>query len=174
MSNAHFKVRKPENEPVLSYAKESSERANLMARIGELKQEQFEIPLIIGGEEIYTGNTKKCVIPHDKNHVLATYHMAGEKEVGAAIEAALDAKKQWDKMPWQHKVSIFLKAAELLSGPWRYTLNAATMLGQSKTAHQAEIDSACELIDFLRFNAHFMSEIYNEQLVSTNECWNRI
>lgn len=174
MSNAYFKVRKPQNEPILSYAKGSRERADLKVRIEELKQEQIEIPLIIGGEEIYTGNTQKCVIPHNKNHILATYHMAGKKEVEVAIESALDAKKQWDKMPWQHKVSIFLKAAELLSGSWRHTLNAATMLGQSKTAHQAEIDSACELIDFFRFNAHFMSEIYSEQLVSTNECWNRI
>jgi 1-pyrroline-5-carboxylate dehydrogenase len=174
MSNAHFKVRKPENEPVRSYTKQSSERASLMAKIEELKQKQIEIPLIIGRKEVYTGNTQECVIPHNKNHVLATYHMAGEKEIQAAIEAALDAKKQWDKVPWQHKASIFLKAAELLAGPWRYTLNAATMLGQSKTAHQAEIDSACEFIDFLRFNTHFMSEIYNDQLVSTNESWNRI
>ncbi|SHK12157.1 L-glutamate gamma-semialdehyde dehydrogenase [Paramaledivibacter caminithermalis] len=174
MINANFRIKTPQNESVLSYAKESDERIKLKARLTELKKEQIEIPLIIGGKEIYTGNTQKCVIPHDKNHVLAIYHMAGEREVEDAIEASLKAKKEWDKMPWQHRASIFLKAAELLSGPWRFTLNAATMLGQSKTAYQAEIDSACELIDFLRFNTYFMSEIYNEQLISTNESWNRI
>ncbi len=174
MSNARFKVRKPENEVVLSYEKDSAERISLKAKLSELKQQQLEIPLIIGGKEIYTGNIQKCVVPHNKNHVLATYHMAGEKEVKAAIEAALEAKKEWVKMLWHHRASIFLKAAELLAGPWRMTLNAATMLGQSKTAYQAEIDSACELIDFLRFNVYFMSEIYNEQIMSTNESWNRI
>lgn len=174
MSNAYYKVKKPENEPVLSYGKDSSERAELKTRLKELKETQIEIPLIIGGKEIYTGNTQQCVIPHNKEHVLATYHMAGEKEIKMAIEAALEAKKEWDEMPWQHRASIFLKAAELLSGSWRHTLNAATMLGQSKTAYQAEIDSACELIDFIRFNTYFMTEIYNDQLISTNESWNRI
>ncbi len=174
MSNAQFKVRKPENEPVLSYAIGSKERVKLKEKLSELKEKEIEIPLIIGGKEIRTGNTKTCVIPHDKDHVLATYHMAGEKEVEMAIKAALDAKKEWEKISWQHRAAIFLKAAELLAGPWRYTLNAATMLGQSKTAYQAEIDSACELIDFLRFNAYFMSEIYEDQPISTNNSWNRL
>ena len=174
MSNAQFKVKKPENEPVLSYAVGSNERVKLKEKLLELKEEKIEIPLIIGGKEIRTGNTKNCIIPHDKNHVIATYHMAGEKEVEMAIEAALDAKKEWEKISWQHRAAIFLKAAELLAGPWRYTLNAATMLGQSKTAYQAEIDSACEMIDFLRFNAYFMSEIYEEQPISTNNSWNRL
>ncbi|SKC38950.1 L-glutamate gamma-semialdehyde dehydrogenase [Maledivibacter halophilus] len=174
MSNGYFKVKKPENEPVLSYGAYSNERAQLKAKLRELKETQIEIPLIVGGKEIYTGNTKKCLIPHNKDHVLGIYHMAGEQEIEMAIEAALQAKKEWDEMPWQHRASIFLKAAELLSGPWRYTLNAATMLGQSKTAYQAEIDSACELIDFIRFNTYFMTEIYDDQLISTNECWNRI
>ncbi|SCG84443.1 1-pyrroline-5-carboxylate dehydrogenase [Proteiniborus sp. DW1] len=174
MSNSCFKVKKPENEPVLTYDKESSERMNLKLKISELKQKHYEIPLIIGGKEVHTGQTQECIIPHNKNHVLATYHMAGEKEVKLAIEAALEAKREWSKMPWQHRASIFLKAAELLAGPWRTTLNAATMLGQSKTAHQAEIDSACELIDFLRFNVYYMSEIYSEQIISTNESWNRM
>lgn len=174
MSNAQFKVRKPENEPVLSYAIGSNERVKLKEKLLKLKEEEIEIPLIIGGKEIRTGNTKSCVIPHDKNHILATYHMAGEKEVEMAIEAALGAKKEWEKMSWQHRAAILLKAAELLAGPWRYTLNAATMLGQSKTAYQAEIDSACEMIDFLRFNAHFMSEIYEEQPISTSNSWNRL
>ena len=174
MSNGCFKVRRPENEAILTYNEDSYERAILESKIAELKQKHLEIPLIIGGKEIYTGKTKNCIIPHNKNHVLATYHMAGEEEVRMAIEAALEAKKEWAKMPWNHRASIFLKAAELLSGPWRATLNAATMLGQSKTAYQAEIDSACEFIDFLRFNAYYMSEIYNEQVISTNESWNRI
>lgn len=174
MSNAYFKLEKPKNEPVLSYTKGSTERIELKNKLKELKQKEIEIPLIIGGKEIKTGNTRQCVIPHDKNHVLATYHMAGEKEVKMAIEAAMKAKKEWDKMPWEHRASIFLKAAQLLAGPWRYTLNAATMLGQSKTAYQAEIDSACELIDFLRFNAYFMSEIYSEQTASSINTWNRL
>lgn len=174
MANYCLKVRKPENEPILTYDKESPERVNLKQKISELKQKHFEIPLIIGGKEIYTGQTQECIIPHNKNHVLATYYMAGEKEVKLAIEAALEAKREWSKMPWEHRASIFLKAAELLAGPWRATLNAATMLGQSKTVHQAEIDSACELIDFLRFNTYYMSEIYSEQIISTNEDWNRI
>jgi 1-pyrroline-5-carboxylate dehydrogenase len=174
MSNGCFKVRRPENEAILTYNEESYERDILESKIAELKQKHLEIPLIIGGKEIYTGKTQNCIIPHNKNHVLATYHMAGKEEVKMAIEAALEAKKEWAKMPWNHRASIFLKAAELLSGPWRATLNAATMLGQSKTAYQAEIDSACELIDFLRFNAYYMSEIYSEQAISTNESWNRI
>lgn len=174
MSNGCFKVRRPENEAILTYNEESYERDILESKIAELKQKHLEIPLIIGGKEIYTGKTQNCIIPHNKNHVLATYHMAGKEEVKMAIEAALEAKKEWAKMPWNHRASIFLKAAELLSGPWRATLNAATMLGQSKTAYQAEIDSACELIDFLRFNAYYISEIYSEQAISTNESWNRI
>ncbi|MCG8542192.1 MAG: L-glutamate gamma-semialdehyde dehydrogenase [Clostridia bacterium] len=174
MANGHFKLKKPENEPVLSYRKGSSERVQLKDKLIELKKSEIEIPLIIGGKEIRTGKIGKCIVPHDKSHVLATYHMAGEEEVKMAIEAALEAKSEWEKMPWQHRASIFLKAAQLLAGPWRYTLNAATMLGQSKTAYQAEIDSACEMIDFLRFNVSFMSEIYGDQAISTNESWNRI
>lgn len=174
MSNAYFELRKPENEPVLSYAVGSNERTELKEKLLELKEKEIEIPLIIGGKEIRTGKTAKCIVPHDKNHVLATYHMAGEKEIQMAIEAALEAKKEWERMPWQHRASIFLKAAELLAGPWRQTLNAATMLGQSKTAYQAEIDSSCELIDFLRFNAYFMSQIYGEQPFSTKSSWNRL
>ncbi|MBM7615673.1 L-glutamate gamma-semialdehyde dehydrogenase [Alkaliphilus hydrothermalis] len=174
MSNAYFKVKKPQNEPILFYEIGSPERTALKGKLKELKEKSIEIPVIIGGEEIYTGNTGECVIPHNKEHKLATYHMAGEEEVQKAIEAAAKAKKEWAEMPWQHRASIFLKAAELLAGPWRATLNAATMLGQSKTVYQAEIDSACELIDFLRFNTYFMTEIYNDQPISTNESWNRL
>jgi len=174
MSNSYCQIRKPENEPVFSYGIESNERILLKQKLIELKEKEMEIPLIIGGKEVRTGNIGKCLIPHNNKHVLATYHMAGEKEVEMAIEAALEVKEEWDKMPWQHRASIFLKAAELLAGPWRYMINAATMLGQSKTAYQAEIDSACEMIDFLRFNAYFMSQIYGDQVISTKNTWNRV
>ncbi|WP_202708711.1 L-glutamate gamma-semialdehyde dehydrogenase [Sporosalibacterium faouarense] len=174
MSNAYFKVREPENEPILSYAPGSSEKAELKAKLKELKEKEMEIPLIIGGKEIFTGNTSECIIPHDKKHVLAKYHMAGKEEVEMAIEASLEAKEKWEKMPWQHRVSVFLKAAELLAGPWRSTLNAATMLSQSKTAFQAEIDAACELIDFFRFNAYYLTELYGQQPASTANDWNRV
>lgn len=174
MSNAFFTVKKPLNEPILSYLQGSPERISLKGKLKELKEQRIEIPVIIGGKEIYTGNTKECVIPHNNKHVLATYHLAGEKEIKLAIEAARLAKKEWEAVSWQHRGAIFLKAAELLSGSWRTTLNAATMLGQSKTVYQAEIDSACELIDFLRFNTYFMSEIYTDQPISTNDNWNRL
>jgi len=173
MSNAIFNVRYPENEPILSYAPGSSEKKELKAKLTELKKTQFEIPLIIGGKEIKTGKLGKCIIPHDKKHVLATYHKAGPEEVQMAIDSALKAKKKWESLSWEHRAAIFLKAAELLSGPYRALLNAATMLGQSKTSFQAEIDSACELIDFFRFNAYFMMEIYKEQPDSTLASWNR-
>ncbi|WP_026476438.1 L-glutamate gamma-semialdehyde dehydrogenase [Alkaliphilus transvaalensis] len=174
MSNAFFTVKKPLNEPILSYLQGSPERISLKGKLKELKEQRIDIPVIIGGKEIYTGNTKECVIPHNNKHVLATYHLAGEKEIKLAIEAARLAKKEWESVSWQHRGAIFLKAAELLSGSWRTTLNAATMLGQSKTVYQAEIDSACELIDFLRFNTYFMSEIYTDQPISTNDNWNRL
>lgn len=163
MSNNCFMLKKPCNEPVRSYSPGSTERKRIKQKLEELRSKQIEIPLIIGGKEVKTGNIGKCVIPHNKNHVLATYHKAGKREAEMAIEASLKARRKWESMDWRHRASIFLKAAELLSGPWRDTLNAATMLGQSKTIFQAEIDSACELIDFLRFNAYFMSEIYKDQ-----------
>lgn len=174
MSNAYFQVRKPENEPILPYGPGSSEKIELKAKLKELKEIEIEIPLIIGGKEVYTGNTAECIIPHDKGHVLGKYHIAGEKEVAMAIEAALAAKEKWEKVPWQHRVSVFLKAAELLAGPWRSTINAATMLSQSKTAYQAEIDSACELIDFFRFNAYYLTQLYSDQPYSPASCWNRV
>ncbi|EOD01740.1 L-glutamate gamma-semialdehyde dehydrogenase [Caldisalinibacter kiritimatiensis] len=174
MSNAYFKIKKPYNEPIYSYLPGSKERTDLKDKIKELKSKEIEIPLIIGGKEVRTGKVNKCIVPHDKEHVLATYHMAGEKEVNMAIESALNAKREWDNMPWEHRVSIFLKAAELLSGPWRSTLNAATMLAQSKTVFQAEIDAACELIDFLRFNCYYLTQIYNDQPYSSKGVWNRV
>lgn len=172
--NAIFSVRKPSNEPILDYKPGSKERKELKAKLEELKTKQIEIPIIIGGEEIKTNNTAKAVMPHNHKHVLAIYHQAGEKEIKMAIKAAKSAYKQWANMPWEHRAAIFLKAAELLSGSWRATLNAAAMLGQSKTVFQAEIDAACELIDFFRFNAYYMREIYEEQPNSTKHAWNRL
>jgi 1-pyrroline-5-carboxylate dehydrogenase len=174
MSNGFFKIKEPANEIVREYAPDSEERAKLKVKLMELKNQEIEIPLIIGGKEVKTGNIGYCTIPHEHKHILAKYHIAGKKELEMAIAASLEAKKNWQEMSWEHRSSIFLKAAELISGPWRATMNAATMLGQSKTAYQAEIDSACELIDFLRFNVYFAQSIYEDQPISTKEIWNRI
>jgi 1-pyrroline-5-carboxylate dehydrogenase len=173
MSNAYFKVPQPINEPVKQYKPGSPERTELIKKIAELKSKPVEIPLIIGGEEVRSGNTEEIKIPHNHSHLLGTYHKAGKKEVEMAIEAALEARKTWANMPWEHRVAIFLKMGDLLAGPWRATLNASTMLGQSKTCHQAEIDSACELIDFYRFNTHFMTKLMEEQPASSAGMWNR-
>ena len=174
MSNALFYLEKPQNEPTLDYRPGSVEKEVLKKRLAKMKATEIEIPLIIGGKEVRTGRTGKCIVPHDKNHVLATYHKAGEKEVGAAIEAALKARQEWENMPWEHRMSIFLKAADMISGPWRPLINAATMLNQSKTVHQAEIDAACEVIDYLRFNSYYMTELYKEQPVPSPDAWNRM
>ena len=173
MSNAYFKLQMPDNEPVNSYLPGTPARASLKAELARQAQIQVEIPLIIGGKEIFTGKTGKSVMPHDHQHVLATFHMAGEKELKEAVEASMQAKAEWEAMPWEHRAAIFLKAADLLAGPWRDRVNAATMLGQSKTAFQAEIDSACELADFLRFNVYFAQQIYTEQPNNTPGVWNR-
>lgn len=173
MNNAYYQVTIPQNEPVNAYAVGSTARESLKAELARQSQLQVEIPVIIGGKEYYTGNTKTVVMPHDHQHVLATFHMAGEKELKLAIQAAMDAKKAWEELPWEHRAAIFLKAADLLAGPWRDKINAATMLGQSKTAYQAEIDSACELADFLRFNVYFAQEIYKQQPNNTPAVWNR-
>ena len=173
MSNAYFKVPFPVNEPVLSYAPGTPEKEALKKKLKELQSKEIEIPLIIGGKEIKTGKTAEIKTPHDHSKKLGFYHKAGAKEVNMAIEAALEARKTWAEMPWEHRASVFLKAAELLSGSWRYTINAATMLGQSKTAYQAEIDSACELIDFWRFNTHYMTQLMSEQPYSPKGMWNR-
>lgn len=174
MSNAYFKVPIPTNEPVKSYKPGSPEREELVKKIAELKSKQIEIPLIIGGEEIRTGNTEEIRIPHNHSHILGVYHKASKKEVDMAIEAALEARKEWSEMPWEHRVSVFLKMAELLAGPWRATLNAATMLGQSKTVHQAEIDSAAELVDFYRFNSYYFAKLMEDQPFSSAGVWNRM
>ncbi len=174
MYKGNFKVKKPKNEKVYNYMPGSKERKELKSKLLQLKEQVIEIPLIIGGEEVKTGNIRECVMPHNHDHVLARYHIAGKKELEMAVEASLQAKKEWSNMAWEHRAAIFLKAAELISGSWRSTMNAATMLGQSKTAYQAEIDSACELIDFLRFNTYFAEEIYKEQPISKADVWNRI
>lgn len=169
-----YSVSRPANEPVLDYKKGSPEREQIQAMLQKLKSQHFEIPLIIAGKEVYTGQKGACITPHEKNHELAVYHKASAKEVNMAIEASLDAAKTWRAMPYEHRLSIFLKAADLLSGPYRMLINAATMLSQSKTVYQAEIDSACELADFFRFNCYFLSQIYEEQPFSTQRTWNRM
>jgi 1-pyrroline-5-carboxylate dehydrogenase len=167
-------VPQPVNEPILSYAPGSAERTELKAKLDEMAGSEIEIPLIIGGREIRTGDIGQAVMPHDHGHVLATYHRAGEAEVREAIRSSVEAQREWASWGWEDRVAVFLRAAELLSTRWRARINAATMLNQSKTAHQAEIDSACELIDFLRFNAAFAQQVYGEQPISSPGVWNRL
>jgi 1-pyrroline-5-carboxylate dehydrogenase len=174
MSNAIFHVPVPVNEPVRSYAPGSAERASLKKRLDEMKGEEIDIPIVIGGKEIRTGNTGKSVCPHDHGHVLATFHQAGAKEVELAAQAAKEAWHDWSEMAWEDRVAVFLRAADLLTGPFRDTVNGATMLNQSKTVFQAEIDSVCELADFWRFNAHFARSLYQEQPSSPAGVWNRV
>jgi 1-pyrroline-5-carboxylate dehydrogenase len=164
----------PVNEPVLSYAPGTPERALLKETYARMHGEEIEIPLIIGGREVRTGNTDVQVSPHEHGHVLARYHKAGAAEVRQAIDAANKAWKDWSNWPWEDRLAVFQRAADLLATRYRPILNAATMLGQSKTAHQAEIDSACELIDFLRFNTHFAQKLYSEQPFSGPGMWNRL
>ena len=163
------------NEPILSFAAGSPERASLQAKYDEMAAQTIEIPLIIGGKEIKTGDTGNCVMPHNHQHVLATFHKAGETEANMAIDAAMDTWKTWSKTSLEERTAIFRKAAELLQGPWRDTINAATMLNQSKNAFQAEIDAACELIDFFNFNAQYAEEIYaNQPLISPDGMYNHL
>ena len=173
-SHAISRVPEPYNEPVKTYAPGSPEREELLLRLKEMESQQLDIPLVIGGEEVRTGDTFEAVEPHKRSHVLATVHKGGAAEVERAIGAAGDAWQGWSRTPWEERAAVMLRAADLLAGPWRQTLNAATMLGQSKTAHQAEIDSACELIDFWRFNVKYMTRIYEEQPVSSPGVWNRM
>lgn len=174
MANARFNPPQPCNEPVLDYAPGSAERAAVKARLHELKSAPVEIPLIIGGQEVRTGCTSPLCAPHDHTLDLGVYHRAGEAEVRMAIDAALEARAVWSAMPWEHRASVLMKAADLLSGPWRQTVNAATMLGQSKTVFQAEIDSACELIDFWRFNVSYLAQLMSDQPASSKGVWNRL
>ncbi|HVR44523.1 MAG TPA: L-glutamate gamma-semialdehyde dehydrogenase [Thermoanaerobaculia bacterium] len=172
MSNSIIRVPPPVNEPVRAYAPGSLEKASIKVRLAEMMSEVIEIPLIIGGKEVRTGKTGRAVCPFEHRHVLATWHQAGAKEVSRAVRAAREAWRDWSEMRWEDRAAIFLGAADLLAGPWRDTVNAATMLNQAKTVHQAEIDSACELIDFFRFNAHYMQFIYEQQPQSAPQTWN--
>jgi 1-pyrroline-5-carboxylate dehydrogenase len=163
MNNTVFRFDVPQNERVESYAPGTPARAAIKEELARQAATEIEIPLVIGGKEVTTGRTGKVVMPTDHRHVLATYHMAGEREVARAIDAALAARAVWGSMSWVERASITLKAAELLSTKRRALVNAATMLGQGKSVHQAEIDAACEVIDYLRYNAYFASEIYANQ-----------
>jgi 1-pyrroline-5-carboxylate dehydrogenase len=174
MSNGIFEVPFPVNEPVLDYSPGSPERTALQAELKRQSARTIDIPARIGGRKVRTGKLADAVMPHDHAHVLGRWHKCGKKEVDRAIRAALEAHESWSRMPWQHRAAIFLKAADLLAGPYRHVLNAATMLGQSKTAYQAEIDAACELIDFYRFNAYYMQQVYAEQPNSSEGCWNYV
>ena len=174
MSKGFFNVPVPKNEPVYSYAPGTKERAALKKAIDEARSKELDIPMYIGSEEIRTGSKKRLAPPHDHKHTLGYFHEGDSEHVEQAINAALTAKKLWADLSWEHRASIFLKAADLLAGPYRYKMNAATMLGQSKNPYQAEIDSACELIDFLRFNVYFMTQIYHEQPESSPGIWNRL
>lgn len=172
MADGSFPVPRPINEPVLDYAPGSPERDALQSAIRSMLDEPVEIPAIIGGEEVFTGNTTDVTCPHDHGHVLAKLHLCGAEEVDRAAEAAAAAWHDWSEMPWESRAAIFLRAADLLAGPWRQRLNAATVLGQSKTAIQAEIDSACELIDFWRFNVGYAEELHAQQPASSPGIWN--
>jgi 1-pyrroline-5-carboxylate dehydrogenase len=174
MANAIVSIPPPRNEPILTYAPGHPERSVLRAELSRMSNQTIDIAPRIGGVRVETGKTERAVMPHRHTHALATWHQAGPAEVERAIEAALAARDEWSRMAFEDRAAIFLRAAELLAGPWRMRLNAATMLGQSKTVFQAEIDSACELIDFWRFNAHFMERIYREQPDSAPGAWNRL
>jgi 1-pyrroline-5-carboxylate dehydrogenase len=173
-SHGIFRPPAPVNEPVKDYAPGSPERAELQKRLAELERERLDVPCVIGGEEIRSGDTVEAVMPHRKEHVLADVNQAGPAEVERAIKASAEAWQDWSRTPWEERAAVFLRAAELLAGPWRTTMVAATMLNQSKTAHQAEIDAAAELIDFFRFNVEFMTRVYSEQPVSSPGVWNRL
>ena len=174
MQNGYFNIAKPTNEPVKSYAPGSAERKSLLDTYAKMFNEQIDIPMYIDGKEVRTGKTKAVTPPHDHQHVIGHYHQGGKPEIQQAIAAALKAKPAWEAMPWQERAAIFMKAGDLLTTKYRNVLNAATMLAQSKNVYQAEIDSACELIDFFRFNVYYMSLIYNEQPASMFGMWNRL
>jgi len=174
MTHGIFQTPTPTNEPVRNYAPGSPEKASIKAELDRQASETIEVPLIIGGEEVRTGDTNTMIMPHDKGHVLGTYHKARPDDIARAIDNATEAKADWEAMPWQERAAIFLRAADLLCGPWRDRVNAATMLNQSKTVHQAEIDAACELADFYRFNAHYAQLLYAEQPESAPGMWNRL
>ncbi|TXE18826.1 L-glutamate gamma-semialdehyde dehydrogenase [Psychroserpens burtonensis] len=174
MGKGFFNVPVAINEPVKSYAPGSPERDEVLQAYKKMFNETIDVPLYINGKDVTTGNTKTMSAPHDHQHVVGTYHVAEKSNIDDAIATALEARKEWSQLPWEQRAGIFLKAAELIAGPYRAKINAATMIAQSKTVHQAEIDAACELIDFLRFNVQFMTDIYHEQPDSTSDAWNRL
>ncbi len=174
MHNAYFHYEEPKNEPVLNYAPGSAERKALQAAIADLKGQVRDIPMYINGQEVRSGKTAEIHPPHETGHLLGHFHVGDASHVNQAIEAALNARTAWADMAWEHRAAIFMKAAELLATKYRFRMNAATMLGQSKNAYQAEIDSACELIDFLRFNVHFLTQIYKQQPLSPQGIHNRM
>ncbi|MFI0429102.1 L-glutamate gamma-semialdehyde dehydrogenase [Mariniflexile sp. HMF6888] len=174
MGNGFFKVPKAHNEPVKAYKTGSIERELVLKQYKDYNTSYVDIPMYIGGKEIRTGNTVDISPPHDHQHIIGKYHISEKEHVAKAIESALEARKEWANLEWEQRAAIFLKAADLIAGPYRYKINAATMLAQSKNIHQAEIDAACELIDFLRFNVAFMAQIYKDQPKSTEGVWNRV
>jgi 1-pyrroline-5-carboxylate dehydrogenase len=174
MLKGFFNVPKAVNEPVKSYAPNSPEKTAVLAAYRKMWNEPIDLPMYIGGKEIRTGNTKTLSAPHDHKHIVGKYHLADKSHVEAAIQNALDSKAQWANLAWEQRAAIFLKAAELIAGPYRGRINAATMIAQSKTIFQAEIDASCELIDFLRFNVQFMTQIYADQPQSDSGVWNRL
>jgi 1-pyrroline-5-carboxylate dehydrogenase len=174
MLKGFFNVPKAVNEPVKSYTPNSPEKAAVLAAYKQMWNSKIDVPLYIGSEEIRTGNTRNMTAPHDHKHIVGTYHLAEKHHIESAISNALHAKKKWANMAWEQRAAIFLKAAELIAGPYRARINAATMIGQSKNVFQAEIDAACEFIDFLRFNVEFMTQIYNDQPKSNSDMWNRL
>ena len=174
MPKGFFQVPKAVNEPVKSYAPNSPEKVAVLAAYKKMWNETIDVPNYIGNEEIRTGNTKNMSAPHDHKHIVGTYHLAEKKHIEKAIASALEARKNWANMAWEQRAAIFLKAAELIAGPYRARINAATMIAQSKTIYQAEIDASCELIDFLRYNVEFMTQIYNDQPKSISDVWNRV
>ena len=174
MGKGFFNVPVAVNEPVKSYAPGSPEREAVQETYKTMFNSKVEVPMYINGKDVKTGNTRTMSPPHDHKHIVGEYHIAEQKHVEEAISTALEARKSWSQMPWEQRAGIFLKAAELIAGPYRAKINAATMIAQSKTVHQAEIDAACEFIDFLRFNVQFMTDIYMEQPESTSDAWNRV
>lgn len=174
MGKGFFNVPVAINEPVKSYAPGSPEREAVLETYKEMFNSKIDVPLYINGKDIETGNTRTMSPPHDHKHIVGTYHVAEKSHIDTAISTALEARKNWSLMPWEQRAGIFLKAAELIAGPYRAKINAATMMAQSKTIYQAEIDAACEFIDFLRFNVQFMTDIYMEQPESTSDAWNRV
>jgi 1-pyrroline-5-carboxylate dehydrogenase len=173
MNNIHPHLPLPINEPIKSYAPNSPEKASLLAKLAEMKATHHEIGPIIGGETFLTNDTETLRPPHERKHTLGTLHHANDELVQKAIQVATDARHDWMRLHWTDRAAVFLKAADLLSTSWRDTLNAATMLGQSKNAFQAEIDAACELIDFLRFNVSYMQMVYDQQPISSQGIWNK-